>query len=361
MKGLTALLVLLALSLASTPLVGSQVRTAYASSPPLASFDWTPCVVCAVVGELFFFNGNWSVSVSGPIVAYTWNFGDGTVAKTTTPTVNHDYGIGIPSSGVNVTLTVQDSTGQTGAVRQLIMFQTVPAFTFKPTVTAVGEKVTFDGSGSKSYNPNNPILGYNWDFGDGTTGSGILASHSYSTPGPYRVSLSLSTPAGKPATSRTLKVGNLILQVTFDDVNVTITGSFSLNLTSRTFKASLTVTVVNATTGSPIVSRSFNIAVTFGLNGMAVFVLALPTSSYTLGVNCSADIIGARGCVVSKDPDLDHNGVVDFSDVSTIAFAFGSTPGTARWDPAADLDANGVVDFIDVSIAAFDFNASVYS
>jgi PKD repeat protein len=352
--------VLMALASAS-PLLGSRPLNVHASSSPLATFEWTPCETCVVVGDLFFFNGNGSLSPSGAIVSYTWDFGDGMIVKTTNPMINHDYPLGVPSKGVNVTLTVQDITGQTGTIRQLVMFQTVPALSFTPTFPAVGVQVKFDGSGSKSFSNLNPILGYLWDFGDGSSGSGLVVTHSYAAPGPYRVGLSLVTPDGRPTTSRILVVGNIVLKGTFDNVNVTVTGSFSLNQTSRTLKASLTVTVVNATSGLLIITKTFNLTVMFGSRGSVVFVLELPTNSYTLGISCSADLTGAKGCILSKSPDLNHDGTVDIIDVSIMAFAFDSTPGTPRWNPNADLNNNGIVDIIDLSIAAFDFGAPVFS
>ena len=41
----------------------------------------------------------------------------------------------------------------------------------------IGESITFDGS--LSYDPDGDNITYIWDFGDGTTGSGILSAHSY--------------------------------------------------------------------------------------------------------------------------------------------------------------------------------------
>ena len=117
--------VLITLASAST-LSGSHPLSVHASLSPLATFDWTPCEMCVVVGDLFFFNANGSLSPSGAIVSYAWDFGDGTIVKTANSMINHDYPVGVPSKGVNVTLTVQDMTGQTGTIRQLIMFQTVP-------------------------------------------------------------------------------------------------------------------------------------------------------------------------------------------------------------------------------------------
>src|SRR5205807_3942815 len=122
----------------------------------------------------------------------------GTTATTARGSPRSDYRAGIPSQGINVTLTVQDSTGQQGTVEQLIMFQTVPSFTIQPQSPDVGQLVTFNATDSKSYSTSNPIQGYQWNFGDDTTGSGVLATHSYSMPGTYRASLSLLTPAGKP-------------------------------------------------------------------------------------------------------------------------------------------------------------------
>ncbi|TMI42402.1 PKD domain-containing protein [Candidatus Bathyarchaeota archaeon] len=352
--------VLIVLASAST-LLGSRPLSVHASSSPFATFDWTPCETCVVVGDLFFFNANGSLSPSGAIVSYTWNFGDGTIVKTANPIINHDYPVGVPSKGVNVTLTVQDITGQTGTIRQLIMFQTVPAFSFTPTFPAVGVQVKFDGSGSISFSNLNPILGYLWDFGDGSSGSGVIVTHSYTAPGSYRVGLSLVTPDGRPTTSRILVVGNIVLKGTFDDVNVTVTGSFSLNQTSRTLKATLTVTVVNATSGLLIITKTLNLTVMFGSRGSVVFVLELPTNSYTLGIGCSANLTGAKGCILSKSPDLNHNGTIDIIDVSMMASAFDSTPGTPKWNPNADLNNNGIVDIVDLSIAAFDFGAPVFS
>jgi hypothetical protein len=54
------------------------------------------------------------------------------------------------------------------------------------------------------------------------------------------------------------------------------------------------------------------------------------------------------------------NGNVDIIDAGILALAFGSTPGTTHWVPAADMNNNGVVDIIDASILAFHFNQSVH-
>ncbi len=59
--------------------------------------------------------------------------------------------------------------------------------------------------------------------------------------------------------------------------------------------------------------------------------------------------------------DVDQDGVVDIIDLSIMALAFQSTPGTPHWVPHADVDGNGVVDIIDVSIAAALFDKTADS
>lgn len=55
----------------------------------------------------------------------------------------------------------------------------------------VGSTVFFDASGSSGN-----IASYKWDFGDGTTGTGVICSHSYYETGTYTVNLTATDAAG---------------------------------------------------------------------------------------------------------------------------------------------------------------------
>ncbi|MBL7945258.1 MAG: gliding motility-associated C-terminal domain-containing protein [Flavobacteriales bacterium] len=60
-----------------------------------------------------------------------------------------------------------------------------------PALVCVGEEVSFDGSGSYPASALFNIVSYTWNFDDGTTASGPLATHSFSEPGEYIVQLDL--------------------------------------------------------------------------------------------------------------------------------------------------------------------------
>lgn len=60
----------------------------------------------------------------------------------------------------------------------------------------VGQTVNFDGSLSSDPDGNADIISYIWNFGDGSTGSGITTSHTYNTSGVYLVSLTVTDQAG---------------------------------------------------------------------------------------------------------------------------------------------------------------------
>ena len=63
----------------------------------------------------------------------------------------------------------------------------------------VGATVTFDASASTD---NVGIISYEWDFGDGTTGTGITTTHTYANSGTYTVTLTVKDAADNSATHK---------------------------------------------------------------------------------------------------------------------------------------------------------------
>ncbi len=72
-------------------------------------------------------------------------------------------------------------------------------FTADPTMGDVPLEVIFDASGS--IDSDGMIVSYDWDFGDGTTGSGITTTHIYDEPGTYTVTLTVTDDDGATATA----------------------------------------------------------------------------------------------------------------------------------------------------------------
>jgi len=65
----------------------------------------------------------------------------------------------------------------------------------------VPDTLTVEFDASASADPDGAIVSYAWDFGDGTTGSGVAPSHSYANAGTYDVSLTVTGDFGATDTS----------------------------------------------------------------------------------------------------------------------------------------------------------------
>jgi len=71
------------------------------------------------------------------------------------------------------------------------------SFSFAPDVPRAGKPIGFDGSGSSD--PGRTIESYEWDFGDGSHGTGATPSHTYASDGDYTVTLTLADDEGETA------------------------------------------------------------------------------------------------------------------------------------------------------------------
>lgn len=73
-----------------------------------------------------------------------------------------------------------------------------------PTSAETGQSVTYTATVNEG-EADRP-LSYQWRFGDGSTGSGMTASHTYTQPGTYTVSFNVSNDAGEADRSMTVEV-----------------------------------------------------------------------------------------------------------------------------------------------------------
>ncbi len=154
------------------------------NEPPVAAFT-DNCV-----GLDCDFDASTSTDPDGSIVSYSWDFGDGSPAASGVTPPTHTYATG---GFYNVTLTVEDDEGATNSVTQTIgVFD--PAVNVPPmasfTVSDKALDIALDASASADVD--GTIVSYDWDFGDGNTGSGVTTSHTYLAPGTYTVELTVT-------------------------------------------------------------------------------------------------------------------------------------------------------------------------
>ena len=125
---------------------------------------------------------------------YAWSFGDGTVGNGNP--VTHVY----PTSGnFNVMLVVQSAAGCSDDVSmpQLvhILPTPAPAFTADPATGCIPLNVRFNNN-----TPNEDGMAASWDLGNGSTSSESSPTTTYTQPGTYTVSLTMTNQAGCSAT-----------------------------------------------------------------------------------------------------------------------------------------------------------------
>jgi PKD repeat protein len=148
-------------------------------------------------------------SSSRGYTSVTWHWGDRTQdtfgAGSSAPVVVH-HTFASPGQW-QVALTLVDAAGNLATVTMVVPIVMPPAgvFTASPTRAVTGSPVFFDASGSSDPNAAT-ISSYQWDFGDGSTGTGLTPGHTYASPGTYTVSLTVTDSIGFSSTPVTHQI-----------------------------------------------------------------------------------------------------------------------------------------------------------
>ncbi|MBM9513983.1 PKD domain-containing protein [Desulfogranum marinum] len=174
-----------------------------ANTPPIAAIN--PSATTGEAPLTITFDGSGSTDSDGTISSYTWNFGDGSSA--TGKQVSHTF---TDAGTFTAGLLVADDQGLTSTTSVPIIATAPVQETNQPPVAAIGittstgkAPLTVSFSASSSTDPDGTIENYTWNFGDGSSASGVSATHTYTTEADYIATLQVMDDKGMTATART--------------------------------------------------------------------------------------------------------------------------------------------------------------
>lgn len=159
-------------------------------------------------------DGSGSSDPDGSIATFEWLENNQLIATGSKATVNLAVGTH------TITLEVTDNGGATGTDTVVVTVNANQAPTASFTSSCTGLNCSFDGSGSTD--PDGSISSHAWDFGDGSTGSGVKPSHTYAAGGTYNVTLTVTDNGGatdaetKPVTVQA-SIEELVYEMDFDN------------------------------------------------------------------------------------------------------------------------------------------------
>lgn len=115
----------------------------------------------------------------------------------------------------------------------------IVAFTADPLLARTGQTITFDGS---TTNPNGDAVdSYEWDFGDGSAGTGVTAEHAYAEGGTYTITLTATNGNGTESLTKTgyveIVAPDVLIPGPYEPLDTTIDSASSMDAdpTSETF------------------------------------------------------------------------------------------------------------------------------
>jgi len=210
---------------ATTTATIANVAPAVTAGPNQSATIGTPVTVSATFSDPGVSDGPWAYAVA---------WGDGlpattgsTTSQTNPITATHTYAL--PGT-YTVSVTVTDKDGAAGSGQLTVTVGTAPnrpptAAVGGPYAGAEGAAVTFDGSGSSD--PDGDALTYAWNFGDGSTGTGVRPSHAYADNRGYTVTLTVTDSRGASSSpsSTTAAIANVAPAVNPGPNQTATTGS----------------------------------------------------------------------------------------------------------------------------------------
>ena len=157
------------------------------------------------------FDGTESTAAGDTINSYIWTFGDGDAG--TGDSISHVYA---DAGQYTVTLRITTASGTENTTTATIVVtapdqggggggdtasDVVADISANPTTGPAPLIVEFDATASQA--PDDPITGYEWDFGNNETSTQPQPAQVYLVPGEYVVTLRVTTASGAESTAQT--------------------------------------------------------------------------------------------------------------------------------------------------------------
>ncbi|HVL49378.1 MAG TPA: PKD domain-containing protein [Candidatus Thermoplasmatota archaeon] len=136
-------------------------------------------------------DGSPSSDPDGPGLVHAWTFGDGTSAKGIEAARTY-----LSAGTYLIRLEVTDPAGATASAEKTVVVNRAPTAVAR-VVSSAGTTSTL--SAEDSSDPDGHALAYAWSLGDGRTASGPRVTHTWSTPGPHTVVLTVTDELGASA------------------------------------------------------------------------------------------------------------------------------------------------------------------
>jgi PKD repeat protein len=167
------------------------------------------------------FDATDSSDTDGTVDSFAWDFGDGESGSGSQ--VDHSY----DSAGTyDVKLTVTDDDGATGTVtRQVVV--SPPNAAPHAAFTMSKDELKLSVDASDSTDSDGTVESYAWTFGDGASGTGKTATHTYLGAGTYTVKLTVTDDDGaKDSVSKDIVITGPPAPFALDAFSRTVTGGW---------------------------------------------------------------------------------------------------------------------------------------
>jgi PKD repeat protein len=305
---------------------------------PIASFTRTPASGTAPLSVAF------TDTSLGVPTSWLWNFGNGVTSTAQHPTYSYTA-----AGNYTITLTATNDAGSATAsttvsiAAPVLVLTPVAGFSRSAVSGIVPLTVTFVDTSTNS------PTSWAWNFGDGGTAATRNASHTYSIPGTYTVTLTATNSAGSNSITSTVAAlvpavipsfikstasGSAPLTVQFTDTSVNSPTSWSWNFgdgatstaqnpshvytTAGTY--TVTLNALNSTGGSPITST---VTVTSNIVNITVLQNMQNVNIYNNRSPSSPSFAGAA--YISVSGTYAPGSIINFIVPSGITIGAGST------------------------------------